>query len=79
MDIWTEVEIRNYETGDTGDTEMSDICDGQHSLEEKQVERYLGDIKSTDGKNIKDIKARIGKGKRNNEHNICLVRWNSQK
>jgi Zn finger protein HypA/HybF involved in hydrogenase expression len=32
-------------------------------MEEKMEERYLGDIISTDGKNVKNIKARIAKGK----------------
>ena len=42
---------------------MEDIFDGQHTMEEKEEERYLGDVISIDGKNIKNIKARIGKGK----------------
>ena len=32
-------------------------------MEEKTEEKYLGDIILTDGKNIKNIKARISKGK----------------
>ena len=32
-------------------------------MEETKDERYLGDIISTDGKNLKNIRARISKGK----------------
>ena len=32
-------------------------------MEEKMDEKYLGDVISTDGKNIKNIKARVAKGK----------------
>ena len=32
-------------------------------MEEKKEEKYLGDIISTDGRNIKNIKARVAKGK----------------
>ena len=59
VDKWAEVEIRCPETGEI---EMEDILDGQHTMEEKEEEKYLGDIVSIDGKNIKNIKARIGKG-----------------
>ena len=32
-------------------------------MEEKEDEKYFGDIVSKDGRNIKNIKARINKGK----------------
>ena len=32
-------------------------------MEEKKEEKYLGDVISRDGKNIKNIKARVAKGK----------------
>ena len=32
-------------------------------MEEKSDEKYLGDVISTDGKNIKNVKARVAKGK----------------
>ena len=32
-------------------------------MEEKEEEKYLGDVISTDGRNLKNIKARIAKGK----------------
>ena len=31
-------------------------------MKEKEEEKYLGDVISTDGKNMKNIKARIAKG-----------------
>ena len=42
---------------------MTDVCDGQQTMEDKLAEKYLGDILSVDGRNIKNIKARIAKGK----------------
>ena len=42
---------------------VKDVCDGQEIMEEKSEEKYLGDILSADGKNIKNIKARVAKGK----------------
>ena len=60
VDTWTEMEIRNEATGEF---EFKDIDDGDYKLEEKSEEKYLGDIISTDGRNLKNIKARIGKGK----------------
>ena len=32
-------------------------------MEAKMEEKYLGDVISTDGKNIKNVKARVAKGK----------------
>ena len=32
-------------------------------MEEKEQEKYLGDVVSNDGRNIKNIKARVSKGK----------------
>ena len=60
VDKWTEVEVTNDETGEV---EMEDHYAGEHIMEEKEEERYLGDVISTDGKNVKNIKARIAKGK----------------
>ena len=42
---------------------MTDVFDGEQTMEEKMSEKYLGDIISIDGRNIKNIKARIAKGK----------------
>ena len=60
VDKWSEVEIRNDVTGDM---ETNDLFEGDHIMEEKSEEKYLGDIISTDGRNLKNIKARIAKGK----------------
>jgi hypothetical protein len=60
VDKWTEVEVRNEETGEL---QMTDVCDGQQTMEDKLAEKYLGDIISVDGRNIRNIKARIAKGK----------------
>ena len=60
VDRWSEVEVKNYETGEI---EMKDIWDGEQVMEGKLEEKYLGDVISTDGRNLKNIKARIAKGK----------------
>ena len=58
VDKWEEVEILNEETG------IEEInCDGVQIMEEKSEEKYLGDVISTDGKNIKNVKSRVSKGK----------------
>ena len=60
VDEWKEVEIFNDETGLD---EIEDTCEGNELMEEKKEEKYLGDVISRDGKNIKNIKARVAKGK----------------
>ena len=60
MDEWKEVEIINEETGED---EIQDVLEGEKEMESKNEEKYLGDVISSDGKNIKNIKARITKGK----------------
>ena len=60
VDRWTEVEIKNDVTGEV---DTKDILNGEQLMEEKTEERYLGDVISTDGRNLNNIKARIGKGK----------------
>ena len=59
VDKWAEVEVKNDLTGEM---EMKDIYDGEYTMEEKSEEKYLGDVISNDGRNIKNIKARIAKG-----------------
>ena len=59
VDRWTEVEVKNDETGDVN---IKDILDGEQLMEEKTEEKYLGDVISTDGRNVKNIKTRIAKG-----------------
>ena len=60
VDKWSEVELRNDVTGDI---ETNDLFEGEQAVEEKSEDKYLGDIISTDGRNMKNIKARIAKGK----------------
>ena len=42
-------------------------------MEEKKEEKYLGDVISRDGKNIKNIKARVAKGKGNVTRIITIL------
>ena len=60
VDSWKEIEKKNDETGKD---EVKDICLGEEVMEEKDEEKYLGDIISKDGRNLKNIKARVNKGK----------------
>ena len=56
---WEELEIRNEETGID---DIKDVCNDTEIMEEKTEEKYLGDLISADGKNIKNVKARVAKG-----------------
>ena len=60
VDNWEEVKVENT---DTGEVTMEDCCVGEEIMEEKDSEKYLGDLISNDGRNIKNIKARVIKGK----------------
>ena len=60
VEKWDEVVVSNEITGEI---EIEDKFAGKQIMEEKSEEKYLGDIVSTDGKNLKNIKARIAKGK----------------
>ena len=60
VDQWKEVEVRNDVTGEV---DLEDIWTGEKVMEDKSEEKYLGDIISIDGRNLKNIKARIAKGK----------------
>ena len=42
---------------------MEDICVGKVQMEESDEEKYLGDIITKDGRNLKNIQSRINKGK----------------
>ena len=59
VDNWKEIEIINEETGIS---EIEDIVEGEEEMEVKMEEKYLGDVISTDGRNIKNVKARVAKG-----------------
>ena len=59
VDCWKMKEVSDLET------KVIDIEDefcGSNLMEEVGEEKYLGDIISQDGRNIKNIMARIGKG-----------------
>ena len=43
--------------------EIKDECQGEVLMEEREDEKYLGDIISKDGHNLKNIKIRVNKGK----------------
>ena len=55
MDNWAEVEGESLE--------LQDQFVGEEIMEESQEEKYLGDIISNDGRNMKNIKSRVNKGK----------------
>ena len=59
VDSWTETAIQNQETAEIT---IEDNFEGEENMEEVQEEKYLGDIISKDGKNIKNFKARVNKG-----------------
>ena len=46
----------------TGKSSHEDIYNGIHKMEAVSSEKYLGDILSSDGKNLKNISARKDKG-----------------
>ena len=50
VDQWKEMEIVNEETGDE---EVNDINEGEKVMKTTESEKYLGDIISIDGKNLK--------------------------
>ena len=58
VEKWEEVEIMNDENDCTEDQFV-----GEQIMEEKQEEKYLGDVIATDGRNLKNIQKRVTKGK----------------
>ena len=52
---------------------MEDHFIGEETMEEKNEEKYLGDIISNDGRNIKNIKARVSKGKGINSKILTML------
>ena len=59
MDNWEEVHIKNDKTGIS---EIENICENKKVMEEPIKEKYLGDLIPREGKNFKNIKARVKKG-----------------
>ena len=59
VDKWREIEKKN----NVGKEIIEDVCVGKVQMEESEEEKYLGDIITKDGKNIKNIQSRINKGK----------------
>ena len=59
MDKWTVGVVEDCESGTI---KIEDICEGEDIMEEKEDEIYLGDVISKDGRNIKNIQARVNKG-----------------
>ena len=59
VDKWIELEVEQ----ENGETKYEDIEIEEAKMEEKNSEKYLGDIISDDGRNINNIKARVSKGK----------------
>ena len=51
-----EVEIFNDETGLD---EIEDTCEGNELMEEKKEEKYLGDVISRDGEQLKKEKLKL--------------------
>ena len=60
VDSWGEKARKNTETGSI---KIVDEYQGEDVMEEKEEEKYLGDVLSKDGRNLKNIQARVNKGK----------------
>ena len=58
IDNWQEIEVVDKETGLE---EIEDFLNDEVEMEEKSDEKYLGDLISVDGRNIKNIKSRVSK------------------
>ena len=54
VDSWEEIEVKD---------KLEDCWMGEEPIEEANKEKYIGDIIDKDGKKIKNIKARVDKGK----------------
>ena len=57
VDNWEEVVDE-----DSANLNVDDCFVGEEQMEDKDEEKYLGDIISKDGRNMKNIKARVSKG-----------------
>ena len=58
VDNWTEIAVED----ETDEVKVKDIFEGMCMIEEKEEEKYLGDLISVDGRNLKNIKTRVNKG-----------------
>ena len=54
--------VDKWERNNKGN-KIEEVCIGKEKIQESNEEKYLGDIISKDGKNLKNIKARVAKGK----------------
>ena len=59
VDKWEEKEVEDFETGII---KIEDSCESEDVMEEKSEEKYLGDVISRDGRNIKNIQSRVNEG-----------------
>ena len=59
IDCWKELEVIDEETGME---KIEDVYSGRETMKESDDEKYLGDVIANDGRNIKNIKARVNKG-----------------
>ena len=56
VDKWKEIAIQENLEAEI------DVFEGESIMKEKEAEKYLGDVISIDGRNIRNIKTRINKG-----------------
>ena len=59
IDNW---EIKRVDECKTGVTNLTDVNSGQIKVDVAEQDKYLGDILTNDGKNLKNILARKAKG-----------------
>ena len=59
IDTWKIEETEEY---DTDRKVLKDVLDNEYKIEQSEEERYLGDLITTDGKNIKNVSARKSRG-----------------
>ena len=63
VESWEEKELETTKSCDPKQIKINDVMMGEEEMELKDEEKYLGDIISSDGKNSKNIQARVNKGK----------------
>ena len=59
VDGWKLYEVKSDLTGDL---ENEETFDGEHEINATNVEKYLGQVISNDGTNVKNVENRVGKG-----------------